>query len=74
MPKMNHEGCKGCKYETRPVSCIPCTVCKGSYIDCYTPTNVWDRIRGMEDYELREFLNRYRDNPDKTLEEVLGEL
>lgn len=70
---MRHDSCTGCKYETIPATQAPCVQCRGNYIDCYTPANVWDRIRGMEDYELMEFLNRYRDNPEKSLEEVLND-
>ena len=70
---MKHDGCDGCKYETIPSNHAPCVRCSGNYIDCYTPANVWDTIRGMEDYELMEFLNRYRDNPEKSLEEVLND-
>lgn len=70
---MKHNGCDGCKYETIPVNQAPCVQCSGNYIDCYTQASVWDTIRGMEDYELMEFLNRYRDNPEKSLEEVLND-
>ncbi|MGD6877858.1 hypothetical protein [Bacillus infantis] len=49
---VDHDGCKGCKYECSPMDSKHCTGCKQNATDKYTPMTRGDRIRAMSDEEL----------------------
>lgn len=70
---MEHDGCIGCRYETYPEKSEQCEGCVQNAVDKYIPATIWDQIRGMDDYELMEFLVKVRDNQEKSLEEVLND-
>ena len=49
---MEHDGCKGCKYEQCEDDSKYCNGCKQNAVDKYTRMNNADRIRSMSDEEL----------------------
>jgi hypothetical protein len=51
-----HDGCSGCKYESESVNSENCVGCKQNAVDKYTPLTNADRIRGMSDEELAEYI------------------
>ena len=54
---MEHDGCKGCKYERYTENSEQCKGCKQNAVDKYTRMTNADRIRAMSDEELAELLN-----------------
>lgn len=54
---MEHDGCKGCKYEHCSPESKECQGCKRNAVDKYTRMTNADRIRSMSDEELAEFLD-----------------
>ena len=54
---MEHDGCKGCKYEKCSEDSKECRGCKQNAVDKYTKMTQADRIRSMSDEELAEFLS-----------------
>lgn len=57
---MEHDGCKGCLYETEPPESVHCTGCLQNAVDKYTPMTNADRIRNMTDEELHNLLTQAR--------------
>ena len=53
---MEHDGCKGCKYEKRSADSKECQGCKQNAVDKYTRMTNADRIRSMSDEELAAFI------------------
>ena len=53
---MEHDGCKGCKYEKYGEDSKECIGCKQNAVDKYTRMTNADRIRSMSDEELAEWL------------------
>jgi len=53
---MEHDGCKGCMYESEPVESVHCMGCTQNAVDKYTRMTNADRIRNMTDEELAFFL------------------
>ena len=53
---MEHDGCKGCKYEHCEDDSKYCNGCKQNAVDKYTRMTNADRIRYMSIEELAEFL------------------
>ena len=51
---MEHDGCKGCLYESEQETSEHCTGCIQNAVDKYTPMTNADRIRNMSDEELAE--------------------
>ena len=51
---MEHDGCKGCLYETELETSEHCMGCIQNAVDKYTPMTNADRIRNMTDEELAE--------------------
>lgn len=49
---MQHEGCKGCKYEREDATSVHCSGCKQTAMDKYTRRTNADTIRAMTDEEL----------------------
>lgn len=49
---MEHDGCKGCKYEHCSPDSKECQGCKQNAVDKYTRMTNADRIRSMSDEEL----------------------
>ena len=56
---MEHDGCKGCKYENCSPESKECQGCKQNAIDKYTRMAQADHIRSMSDEELAEFLANF---------------
>ena len=57
---MEHDGCKGCKYDKYPVGSYVCKGCVCNSVDKYTPQNNGDKIRDMDDADLAEFLCNHK--------------
>ena len=53
---MEHDGCKGCKYEKCSMESKECMGYKQNAVDKYTRMTQADHIRSMSDEELAEFL------------------
>lgn len=53
---MEHDGCKGCKYEQCEDDSKYCNGCKQNAVDKYTRMTNADRIRSFSDEELAEFM------------------
>ena len=53
---MEHDGCKGCKYEHCSPESKECQGCKQNAVDKYTRMTQADRIRSMSDEELADFI------------------
>ena len=56
MRRLEHDGCKGCKYEKCSEDSKECRGCKQNAVDKYTRMTNADRIRYMSIEELAEFL------------------
>ena len=56
---MEHDGCAGCKYESKKSYDEPCAHCSSNCIDKYQRKTNADSIRSMSDEELAEFLNKF---------------
>lgn len=56
---MEHDGCKGCKYEHCSSDSKECIGCKQNAIDRYVRMTWGDKIRSMSDEQLLEFLRNY---------------
>ena len=57
---MEHDGCKGCKYEHCSPESKECQGCKQNAVDKYKRMTQADRIRSMSDEELAEFLYKVK--------------
>lgn len=55
---MEHDGCKGCKYEHYGADSPVCIGCKQNSIDKYKRMTNSDLIRSMSDEKLTEFLRK----------------
>ena len=55
---MEHDGCKGCKYEKCGEDSKECRGCKQNAVDKYTRMTQADRIRSFSDEELAEFIEQ----------------
>ena len=53
---MEHDGCKGCKYEKCVEDSKECQGCKQNAVDKYTRMTNADRIRAMTDEELAKLI------------------
>lgn len=53
---MEHDGCKGCKYEHVSEIGTHCQGCKQNAVDKYVRMTNADRIRAMSDEELADFI------------------
>ena len=49
---MEHDGCKGCKYENCSMESKECMGCKQNSVDKYKRMSQADRIRAMSDEDL----------------------
>ena len=67
---MEHDGCKGCKYENCSPESEECQGCKQNAIDKYTRMTNADRIRSMSDEELAEFLANFTWDNEPTKKET----
>ena len=54
--KLEHDGCKGCKYEQMSESDEHCRGCKQNAVDKYIRITNADRIRSMSDEELADYI------------------
>ena len=59
---MEHDGCKGCKYEQCEDDSKYCNGCKQNAVDKYTRITNADRIRSFSDEELAEWLTSITDD------------
>ena len=59
---MEHDGCKGCKYEKCSMESKECQGCKQNAVDKYTRMTNADRIRSMSDEELAEWFSTVTDD------------
>ena len=55
---MEHDGCKGCKYEKCSMESKECIGCKQNSVDKYKRMTKADRIRSMSDEELAELFTK----------------
>ena len=55
---MEHDGCKGCKYEHCSPESKGCQGCKQNAVDKYIRMTQADRIRSFSDEELAEFIEQ----------------
>ena len=63
---MEHDGCKGCKYERQSQNLEPCISCEGTKKgDHYKKITYGDKIRAMSDEELAELLYSLQNLEDK---------
>ena len=73
---MEHDGCKGCKYENCSMESKECLGCKQNAVDRYSRMTQADRIRSMDIEELAEFLPIVSDfmckPTDKCLENIFN--
>ena len=73
---MEHDGCKGCKYEHCSPDSKECQGCKQNAVDKYTRMTQFDRIQSMSIDELAEFLPIVSDfmckPTDKCLENIFN--
>ena len=67
---MEHDGCKGCKYEHCSPESKECQGCKQNAVDKYTRMTNADRIRSMSDEELAEFLANFAWDNEPTKKET----
>lgn len=51
---MEHDGCKGCRYEKENADSVYCQGCKQNAVDKYAKKTNADRIREMTNEELAE--------------------
>lgn len=51
---MEHDGCKGCRYESELEESVYCQGCKQNAVDKYVKRTNADRIRGMDTEKLAE--------------------
>lgn len=51
---MEHDGCKGCRYERENSGSVNCQGCKQNAVDKYVKMTNADRIREMTNEELAE--------------------
>ena len=58
---MEHDGCKGCKYENCSPESKECMGCKQNAVDKYKRMTQADRIRSMSDDELAEFIRELKE-------------
>ena len=56
---MEHDGCKGCKYENCSPESKECMGCKQNAVDKYIRITNADRIRSMSDEELSKFIGKF---------------
>lgn len=54
---IEHDGCKGCKYELEKEDSEYCTGCTQNAVDKYTRKTNADDLRSMTDEELADFLS-----------------
>ncbi len=59
---MEHDGCKGCKYEHCSPESKECQGCKQNAVDKYTRMTQADHIRSMSDEELAEFIRELNES------------
>ena len=59
---MEHDECKGCKYEQCEDDSKYCNGCKQNAVDKYTRITNADRIRSFSDEELAEWLTSITDD------------
>ena len=59
---MEHDGCKGCKYENCNPESKECMGCKQNAVDKYKRMTQADRIRSMSDEELAEWFSTVTDD------------
>ena len=59
---MEHDGCKGCKYENCSPESKECMGCKQNAVDKYKRMTQADHIRSMSDEELAEWLSTVTDD------------
>lgn len=65
---MEHDGCKGCAYESESVTGKHCVYCEGTKQgDMYKRATNADRIRSMSDEELAKFLNNIYELSDGSI-------
>ena len=63
---MEHDGCKGCKYERQSQHLEPCISCEGTKNgDHYKKITHGDEIRFMSDGELAELLYSFQNLEDE---------
>ena len=63
---MEHDECKGCKYESQSQHLEPCISCDGTKTgDHYKKITHGDKIRAMSDGELAELLYSFQNLEDK---------
>ena len=65
---MEHDGCKGCKYEKCSEDSKECMGYKQNAVDKYTRMTQADRIRSMSDEELAEWLTSITDDAQSDAE------
>ena len=65
---MEHDVCKGCKYEKCSEDSKECRGCKQNAVDKYTKMTQADRIRSMSDEELAEWLTSITDDAQSDAE------
>lgn len=58
---MEHDGCKGCRYERENADSVHCKGCKQNAVDKYAKKTNADRIREMTNEELAELLLKVTD-------------
>ena len=58
---MEHDGCKGCKYENCSPESKECMGCKQNAVDKYKRMTQADRIRSFSDDELAEWFSTVTD-------------
>lgn len=59
---MEHDGCKGCKYEKCSMESKECMGCKQNAVDKYKRMTQADRIRSFSDEELAEWFSTVTDD------------
>ena len=64
---MEHDGCKGCKYEQCEDDSKYCNGCKQNAVDKYTRMTQADRIRSFSDEELAEFIEQVSTDSMETI-------
>lgn len=58
---MEHDGCKGCRYERENADSVHCQGCKQNAVDKYVKRTNANRIKSMNTEELAEFLLKVND-------------
>lgn len=64
---MEHDGCKGCRYEHYSEESAHCIGCKQNAVDKYTRMTQADRIRSFSDEELAEFIEQISTDSMETI-------